>query len=428
MCAAGAGALYSADSFLKETILPILQDQFVQGQVLLKNLKRTSEYVQAGGSTTKWAVRTSGNDAVGAFASGGELMSAGKQRGTQAYTPLLNAHGRMQIEHKLIKLANSDKNSFRVALKDEMERLTMDFKRDQNRQAIGDGKGILGTVSSTDGTSVVTLDSTASPRWNPLTRYFNVGDRVDILTSARANRLIACTISAVDEAAGTITLSGTGTFANIIATDIIVKQKSTTTTLIEMTGCRAIINTGAAAATFNNLFNVATATYPTWKSKVFDTEEDPDEEAIDKMRIVGAKAGSAFKFALTTWEVQSKYATLQMEKKKFVNTTKIYGGYDGQKDEEDAFSGPDIAGIGPMLADSDMPEGTDANTGELFLIDPSVLLFQEAGKPTWMDDDGSVLHQVQDYAEFSATFVWYRELITKQRNRLVRHINLKGNY
>jgi len=249
--AAGDGALFaSANQWLKQDYLPILQDQRRYSTGLSKNLKRSDKNVQSGrgGSAVYFGVRTSSNSAVGAFPNGGPLLAADKERGTQGYETLRNSHGRFQIEHKLINLSNTDKKSFANMLKDGMKYTITNWNKDENRQLWGDGLGVLGVVSSSayTSTTVITLDGANAYRFNPLTKYFSIGMKIDIMTQATSTvRLAACVITAVDASAGTITVTGDKSAA--IAGDYITKVNAYN---IENLGMRAL---AAASGTLHNI-------------------------------------------------------------------------------------------------------------------------------------------------------------------------------
>jgi hypothetical protein len=203
--------------------------------------------------------------------------------------------------------------------------------------------------------------------------------------------------------ATTISIYG-GTGSAPVATNIVTKPNAYGN---EITGLSAIVNTGASAGTFNNLFSVATASYPKWASFVRTTGEDPTETSLQYGWKESTRQGAKIKFLISTFGVQSKYGTLLTAFKRYVNTLELKGG----------FKGPEFNGV-PMIADNYCPKNN------LFYIDPDVLEIVHADDIGWMDQDQRMLKFVPDYAAYDAILLYFAEFITSHRNALSRHNNL----
>ncbi len=418
------GALYASDVLMKYRYLDVFRDQYPLKTTGLRMLKRDNSKVTKDGRGARvyWAIRTGRNSGMGAFADGGLLPRAGKQIAATGYTTLKNVAGTLQIEDKLIEMSQSmGEASFRDALADEMKRCTIDFAANKNRMLYGDRTGILGKVAavSDDGTyCTITLDSTWAGRPVVLTQYFQIGDLLDVLNSSGVDVAAACTVTAVSDSAGTITVSGTG-HDSIAATNIITKVDAyASATAVEPNGFRNIYS-----ASDDNLF-LDTGDHPIWKGYVRSTEEGPTETVMQFLRIQGLKKGAKYRGALTTFGVQAKMVTLVADQKRAMNTVDYKFGFAGATDVE-ALKGPDFAGIGPIIADEDCPAGTAANSGYMFLIDPTAIKFADAGAPHWMKGDGAIMSRIQGYALYEAAFIEYYDLWCEQRNVCVAHSNLQ---
>jgi hypothetical protein len=404
------GALYTIENLLKTDYLDIIRDQFPEDQVLLKEIKRSSDRMETGGSSTKWALRMERNFAVGAFPDAGQLGVPGRQISVQATANLKNLYGRVRIEEKTIKTSTRKEWSFANKLKDEIKRIFEDLKADISRQLYGDGTGTLATVTGVSGTGTFAdpYVLTVTSSFDPATKFFQGdptatsgrGQRVSVLTSVGANQYIDAIVKSVTSTTVSI-YNGTGSAP--VATNIVTKPNAYNN---ELTGLSAIVNTGASAATFNNLFSVPTATYPKWSSFVRTTSEDPTEINLQHGWKEAVRQGAKIKFLITTFGVQSKYGTLLTPNKRYTNTIKLKGG----------FEGPEFNGV-PMIADNYCPNKN------LFYIDPEVLEIIHADDIGWMDQDGRQLKFVPDYAAYDAILLYFSEFITSQRNALTRHNN-----
>lgn len=402
---------FSAYSFLKTVFLTGIHDQFADNNVFLSNLDRNSDHIPTGGSTATWAIRDSRNSGVGAYPTGGPFPTAGVQGGAQPTQVTKNFAGSVTFDLKLMKQAKTDKQAFVKYTADEMERSLIDFKADLNRQILNGPT--LGTVGSIDGSGVVTLSTTATPRPNPVTLYFQdmIGAHVTVYQSDGTTvRIADTTVTAFSDANGTVTIAS---FASVGAGDIIARLSSTST--VEMTSIRSIIGTG-------DIYGVSASTHPRFKGNVLTTPTDPTEAVLGYMRTLGAKNNAKYKFALTSWGAQLNYVAIMADRKRAVNTVDLKGGYDIQKDADDKFSGPEFAGVGPILADNYISCGTGANTAEFLFIDPNAIFFQQAGEADWMEDDkGNMMFPVANSPAFNSFYVWFADLCAYQRNGLVRH-------
>lgn len=404
---------FSTYSFLKEVFLKGVHDTFADNNVFLANLKRDSEHIIGGGSTMTWAIRDSRNSGVGAYPTGGPFPTAGVQGGVKPTSVTKNFAGSVSLDLKLMKQAKTDKQAFVNYMSDEMDNSTKDFKADLNRQILNGH--CLGTVGSVSG-SIVTLSTTATPRPTPVTLYFQdmVGAHVTVYDTDGTTVIVAdTTVSSFSDTNGTVTLASIGATG---AGHIIARLSSTPS--VEMTSIRSIIGTG-------NLFGITAADHVRYKGNVLTTQTDPTEAVLGYMRTLGAKNGAAFKFALTSWGAQLNYVAIMADRKRAVNTIDLKGGYKTQKDADDKFSGPEFAGVGPIIADNYISAGVGANTAELLMIDPSCLAFQQAGEAEWMEDDkGNILFPTVGSPVFNCYYTWFADLIAYNRNKLVRHTNI----
>jgi len=156
-------------------------------------------------------------------------------------------------------------------------------------------------------------------------------------------------------------------------------------------------------------------------SQVYTTQSDPTESLFVYLKSLAFANGPMYKFAISSIGVQNKFVSSLFERVRWTTPGgAVKTGFETAENSDDEMTGPYIAGVGPLLADDDCPSGTAANTAHLLLVDPSSVQIAIDAPPTWIDNDGSVLHQISQYAEFEATYVQYRVAFTSQRNVLVR--------
>lgn len=421
------GQKWSSYNFLKNMYEGRPVRQYVRDNLLMQLVATGSEhvkYVQGGGAKVIWALQTGRNGNGTAMGAESNYPRASRQSGTQPESNLKSFGKQVRVTKFLMEAAKNNQQAFANGFDKEFSDMKDDFAEDISRQMWLDGSGYVGQVGSSSG-MVITLSTTATHRWDPITRPFggHTEPRVSLIQSAAVVTNSTGYLSAVSQANGTVTLTPDSGSPTITDLDYLVYEGAYG---IEMTGLESIIGTAS-------LFGVDPATYANWQSPlVRTTNEDPTETNIARLLKAGQANGGKYNFALTTWGVSKRFATLLYDRKRFGNVEVAGGDKDTAKQTAEGvtFSGPMFEGIGPLVADNWCPQGTDTNTGWLALLHMEDLMIQQTGDPGWDDADGQVIkHLPGTYGlsgNYGAAWRWDAELCCSRRNRFVIHKNLNA--
>ncbi len=406
------GATYAAEQLLKTDFLPVLRDQFPEDIVLLKLLRRSSDNVETGGDSAKWALRFGRNSSVGFLPPGGQMPTPGYQTSVKASTILKTAYGRLRIEDKLVKMARKDKWAFRNKLVDEMERLILDLKHEVNRTLHMDGTGNLGVIASAAGptNNIYPLTMSTTTLMSNLNPY---GASYDIYSTAGSLKISNALSTSISGNVLSLNCGGAYTWA---AGDFIVR---TTAYNNEANGLSNIVNTSTS------LFSVNPSTYPRWNATVASATAcvDPNDANLEPLRMNVIQNGGEIDFWLTSFNAQARFGTLQTPLKRFNNTLELPGGFDQEAVEFDGR---------PVFGDNCVQYGAGTVGSGLtgpwrwYGIDADALAIAQTGDISWMDEDGNILVKVPDFLAYDGMLVYYFDLICKQRNALSVHTGIQG--
>jgi hypothetical protein len=396
-------SLATLTAVTKEVYEGKLRKQFNDEVVLLKRIQRngggSTITNTVGGKYVTFPIHVYRNNGIGARREGENLPVAGNQGTAPVQIRLKYQYGSVQLSGQSLRLVNKDFQAFISALNLEMEGLKTDLAKDLNRQIYGNSTGSIGTVSTVGANTVATVTSGI--------QNFQVQELVDVYTPANlaadaAPQQTGVTITAVDTAAGTITVSPSVTW---VAGNVIVRTGSANR---EWTGLGAIVNNSGI------LYNVDPATYPIWKA-VVDTGTPPgtnrplsESAMIRNVHAVRTNGGKT-SLLVSSLGVQRAYWNLLVQARRFSNTKEFTGGYTGLIFTTDT-------GEVPMVADIDCPYN------RLYgLSEENIRLYQDADWE-WMDYDGSMWDRVPGSVAgtikdaYAATMFQYSELGTDRRN------------
>lgn len=385
--------LSSITPYLKEVYQGRIREQLNSETKTLKRITRSGAGVtsEIGGKYVTFPVHTRRNSGIGSRNEMEALPVPGQQGHAAARVGLKYAYGGLQITGQAIALSDSDAKAFAKVLDDEINGLKDDVKKDMNRQIYGNGSGRIGTVI-TAGTGVNTVAVSDA-------RLFQIGALVDLVTLPSTVVAAARTVTAIDVAAKTVTLSG-ATFTAAVG-QIIVRNGSLGR---EITGLEAIVsNTGT-------LYNIDPTVEPEWTAEVDANggttralTEGRMIEMADRIRTRGGKTTVIFQ----SLGLRRAYFNLLSQQRQVVNEQKFTGGFTGL-----AFTTDD--GEIPVVADVDAPLNTQ------WFVNEEALTFYRDEEWHWLDRDGSMWKQVRDangdYDAYYARLVEYHELGTDRRN------------
>ena len=380
-----ATTLTTLDAILKNQYIGPIRDQLNNSSVLYSRLEKNSDSVV--GKNFTIPLHYGRNEGVGARGEGTALPTAGNQAYKECIVPMRYQYGRIRLTGPTMKAARSNEGAFIRAVDSEMRGLEKDMKASMNRQAFGDGTGLLATVAASgSGTSTVVVDSTAKLR---------VGMPIDIIvkTTGAATAGVAGTsvASITDTTTFTITDTLAGTPAATYGVYIAGSRNN------EMMGLSGIVSTTAT------LQGLDVANYPWWKATVLANSGSNRaisdtllQTAIDTLE---ANSSGMCTAMYTSFGVRRAYQALLTATKQLVNTQELKGGYK-------AITYNDL----PIIADKDAP------ANKIFVVDEDELQVFRLGDFDWMQEDGAILSRVSGYDAYEAVLYVYQELGTTMRN------------
>ena len=391
----------------KEVYEGKLRKQFNDEVVLLKRIQRngggSTITNTVGGKYVTFPIHVYRNNGIGARREGENLPVAGNQGTAPVQVKLKYQYGSVALSGQSLRLVDKDFQAFISALDLEMNGLKTDLAKDLNRQIYSDGTGAIG-VTSTVGANVTATVTRGI-------QNFQINEIVDIWTAANlateaatpgsaSPQQAAVTITAVDYAAGTITVSPSVTW---VAGNVVVRTGSANR---EWTGLGAIV------ASSGTLYGVDPNTYPVWKSVVdgnAGTNRPLSESAMIRNVHAVRTNGGKTSLLLSSLGVQRAYWNLLVQARRFSNTKEFTGGYTGLVFTTDQ-------GEVPMVADIDCPYN------KLYgLSEENIRLYRDADWE-WMDYDGSMWDRLPGSVAgtikdaYGATMFQYSELGTDRRN------------
>lgn len=380
----------TVSALLKEVYEKDVQDQLNSDVIGFRRIEKTSEGVtnEIGGRYVTFPLRIGRNQGIGARNENEALPTPGQQKTTAARIGLKYLYGGINLTGQTLELADTNSQAFASALDEEIMGLKRDLAKDLNFQFYGDGTGVRATEVS-DTANTVTVDTV---------QYLEVDMMIDLyasdLTTVQAtNRQI----TAINTATKTITYSGADASATTGAGTVVVRTGNINR---EMTGLKKIVlDTGT-------LYNVDPNTVPVWKA--INNNNSGSNRAltealmikvVDDIRTNGGETTVGF----TDLPTRRAYYNLLKTDRRFVNTQKFEGGFDGLAFQTDK-------GEIPIVVDVDAP-ASKIN----FLNEKSIKLYRNADYQ-WMDYDGNKFQRVIGFDAYEARMYMYCEMGTHRRN------------
>lgn len=391
--------LATVDAVLKEVYEPRLRDQLQSDVITLQRIEQSSEGItsEVGGKYVTFPIRTRRNHGIGARAENTALPVAQSQKYAAARVSLAYLYGAAELTGQTMELADKNFQAFISVLEQELEGLRQTLSKDQNRQIYGTSAGVLATATAAGSTTTfVTTDADA--------QYMEVGMILDIWDTSAAGLMANAPfeVTGIASAGGNTTVTFTpAAGAATAAGDTLHRSGSRN---LETIGLRDIVSdTGT-------LYNINPSTEPVWKSVVNNNggtlraiSEGLMGKVVDDVRKNGGKTTVIF----TTMGVRRAYAALLMQQRRYVNTVKFSGGYNGI-----AFT-TDTGDI-PVVADWDCP------ANRLFFVNEKELKIYREADWSFMDRDGSKwqrkITSAGNFDAYQTMMYSYRQLGTHRRN------------
>lgn len=393
----------TVDGILKEVYESQLQDQLQSETITIRRIEKTSEGVtsEVGGKYVTFPIRIKRNHGIGARNESEAIPAAQTQGYAPARVKLTYQYGTIELTGQTFELADKNFQAFAGALQQEMDGIKQGLAKDTNRQMYGTVTGKLSTANAVGSTTTFICS-------NAEAIYLEVGMIIDVYTNADVLRTpagVAITNIVKDSpSAGSTTVTIGALGAATASGDYMTRNGNLGK---EISGFRQIVsNTGI-------IYNVDPATVPIWKSEVDDPgslralSEGLMVNMVDRIRTNGGKTTVIF----TSLGVRRAYFNLLVQQRRYTNTQKFEGGFDGLAFTTDT-------GEIPVVADYDCPQNT------MFFLNEKELKLYQAGDWSWMNRDGSnwqrqlgVTAGVTNFFDaYTATLYKYFNLGTHRRN------------
>lgn len=393
----------TASNILKEIYEPRVRDQLQSDVTAFSRIEKTSDGVSqdVGGKYVRFSVRVKRNHGIGARNEMEALPNPKTQGYESAQVNLSYQYGAVQLTGQTFELASSNSQAFASALDQEVEGMREGLKKDANRQAYGTTTGILAVATA--GGSTTTFVTTNA-------QYLEVGMFVDVYDATDTNSANVLNnanveITDITEAAGVYTVTFGSTVTATAAGDFLTRTGSRSKEIVGFEHIVAgLTNTNALGTGGGALFNI---THSVWTGNVDSTGGAISEGRLTVMVDNIRRRGGSTTVIFTSLGVRRAYANLLEQQRRYVNTTKFTGGFNGLAFTTDT-------GEIPIVSDF------DCQPGRLYFLNEKNLKIYQAGDWSWMNRDGSHWDRVRDgsgeYDAYRARFYKYYQLGTDRRN------------
>lgn len=400
-----AQTLATADAILKDFYEGPIEEQLNQKTYLLDQIERDTDKVDFVGRRAIVPLHKSRNQGRKSMIDGGTLPTAGQQGYLDAIIPMHYHAAGIELSDPSIKATKSKEGAFVSLLESESEKVVTDLKKDLQREAYGDGTGLLGTCGVTAGSKTVVLASPFD------VQFIEVGMEVDIIKKANGETSTGAVGTVVTErnvAGGTITVEASvttdGTFGVYVAGCRGLEMDGLRNITATERTLHSVDSTAAGNAFWNgNVLNAGESS-----TKLAVAGEDLFIQLFDK---IGEAGQGEVEVCLTTRGIRRRLANQYQSQKRMndAKTVEIHGGYTAIMVDEV-----------PIVKDDDCPK-TFA-----FAFRKKALKWFELDKPGFLRQEDGSMFQLKNAgtgkaaAVWQAWYVWYASLGTGAANQTGR--------
>lgn len=391
--------LSAAQDLLKDLYIGPIVEQLNQKTYLLDMIERESDGIDFRGRKAIVPLRIGRNRGRGSRADNSALPQAGRQNIDAAEVLMRYHYIGIEITDPTIEASKGGEGAFVSALELETDGAADDLRKDLNRQAFGDGTGLLATITTDPGSSTtVQLDTV---------QYVDVGDPIDVKTIS----------SGADVGVNPRTVvTRTGGATKQITVDVAVDPTAANLDGVYLAGARSNEMDGLrniAGATTGTLHNIDKSTNAFWRPSVRAAGSAVAGESLFEQLAddVGSSGRGETEVFLTSRGIRRRLADTYQSQKRFndAQATKIRGGYSAIMVNEV-----------PVVADDDCPRGW------VFAINHDALKWYELTPPKWLEDSAGAILQLKDATTpaqgkintWQGWLKWYAALGTSAPNRL----------
>lgn len=372
--------LQTADGALKSFYLDALKRE-IDDKVspFLAQIEKTTANVA--GKSVRKLVKTGIYGGVGAGTETGDLPTGDSSDIITLTAPLKNLYGTIEISDKAIRASASNEGAFVNLLNEEMQGLVKSAKYNFSRMLFGDGNGYLARVTSTNGRSVLYLDTMKAIEEGMYIDIYDMGKK--IVNKAK--------IAFIDKVENRVELFGMHWDEDDAPGDQAEVYIHGAEEGYELTGLGALFSDRE----IYEMDRGKEYMRPYIMQDVGYIDLGTLEEAIDS---VEERGGSKVNFIFCSWKV--KRCIMQLARENNVQlTTKVLS----DNSVVSCYNGI------PLVADRFCPEGV------IYLLNTDDFKICQLCDWQWMEgEDGKILKQVPGKPVYTATLVKYAELVCEK--------------
>ena len=379
-----------------------IHEQLDSYTVALNLMERGAKHITEGNKEAQFAVHTRRNWGIGSRNEGEDLPYAKANKDARASVFLKYHYGRIQGTGQVFAQVETKPQAFVNWMDREVKGIVETLKRDQNRQLYGDNTGTLALLTAAaTGATTLTVDNVL---------WFEEDMDIDVLTASTLVNPVPtsgivsgtiATITAVDEVASTITISGATVTAAIGSAVVLASRIGSTNTNNWKKENEGL---GSIVSTTSTLHNINPATEPRWKAGYVENSVGVLAE-IDLTHLVQAihRKGTKVTDLLTTYGVVNAYWNALQGLRRYDGGEKLTGGATTPVFQS-------VFGDLPITCDWACPKGV------LYGVNREEWFLNQIGDWKWIDETGSRWQQVDNRHEFSATVYKFANVGIYRRN------------
>lgn len=396
-------SISDVNAVLKKVIQPYIRDNVPTQTIILDQMKRNAD-VQFFNNNFYAPIRTGKNSGIVNLASDNGSTRSGNASWSQASVGVKLLTGAFDITKLVIAATGNDKGAVQNMLTAQSKSMTSDYAKVINRQAYGDGYGVVGMVNATGTTNVAVsypgtgLSDTRSTEWygtvnNDIspTKYLAAGQVVG-LGSAGA-RLGTISSLSVNKAAGlgTITFNA-ATVGTANEPIYIVDGDGSGAGTSEAQGIRLALGTDAAG-TYAGIARSVDG----WLAQTDSTSEALSLSRMEDVYLSAleyAQEGDTFAIFVNR-KLFKKYGDLLTALRRTVNQTELLGGWTGLE----FAAGKGKVGV---FLDYDVPDG------EVVILNFDTWTICQVEDMDWMDGDSpTTMLRIANSIKYQAVMTYF---------------------